>query len=571
MKFHPLLLAAAALAIPSTRAATQSVPPIVTNWVGGAFQAAVCGDFRGSLRQSVVVLRDNQLHFVFSPIRYGHHTSISNGPSNVTGIAAIPHPSSAVGRRDSLLVTTTTAVLVGTFDPASNSFVFTTLPQLAAWSGAHAFVVRQDPAADVVWVAARSADQSTLLMGKRDAEGNLVSVGSAPLVASVHGIDVLDWDNDGEREFVAICPAGVRTFKTTGEFEQMTSTQVYHGASVRTLRAGSHELATASSAFWPGGLAVLFGKNGSQTQLLPIPANGLSLLDQQPTGLRSFDLDNDGSGELLLSQYGSHQVRIIRPSTGSVTSLAVHPAPQGNARLNLCPPLWRDLDGDGFVDLLAFLTSMNCMSAVPRAIGGQHAHILPLGGQQNLQPELVLPSTYDGHQLHLELSPAFTRSANELQITVWHQDTPSSHPTLDPIGAKLPPLAIQPWPGAYAESYHVQVPMQPLVIGQANTWPLADHYYLDIRFIDTIANTVVHAEIVGVTVRTSPQVDTLAELTSELGYLTGLEDAPGQMKGTVFITAAPASGLLPGGFPIGGIITRIIPPDFSDTMPDERN
>ncbi|HLQ38431.1 MAG TPA: hypothetical protein VK348_11555 [Planctomycetota bacterium] len=540
----------------------QSASAITMPWPGASFEQAVVGDFQGSLRRSVVVARGGLLHYVFEPGRYQSFVPIAGSPSGVTGMVTFPQAGVGPGARDMLLVTTSTATYRAVYNSSTHLFVFTAELN-SSWNGARNLVARAEPV-NTVRIAGIHANGTTVLLAQRDATGTISQTAQATVATAIHEIEWLDWDHNGTLEAVVTDHAAVTAFTPTGAQVTQCAMTMTLANTVPVVDGGADQLGIVTA--YQGNPLINFMLPCLSTTSLPIPSNGLSPTGRILTGLAAYDISGGGRSSMLLTQRGWFKVLVVAPPAnaqdpGTQRIVDILPGAIGSPELNLCPPIWEDLDTDGIPDGLFFWNSVGgtdpAMVLMPMLDGIDHPPPHQWAGWPNpaFHAGLIASAVYQFPDLTLTLSPSQWASANKVTVVAWHQTDPSgTPPPLESMSVAQTNQLFTP-----GQSVTVTLTLRPLDATSPGTWPSKDHYYLDIRLIDTVANKVAYAEIDGIVM---PYHQGSLLYTQ---YLAGLPATPGREQGSLSVTVQVPQP--PPGVPPGGIITNVVPPPFAPGAP----
>ena len=542
----------------------------LTEWPGPAFDAAVLGDFTGTLRNSLVVLRGGTLGLAFDYGRFEAFGPILTGPTGVTGLVTFPQTAQS-GACDVLLVATTNGASLGIFDKQTNQFLFQSQVSLgAAWDGAHDLVARKNPST-LIHVFAAFNNSNVVLIGQRNAVGALSQTGLLQLPNPIHAIDLVDWDNDGQLEVAVATSAGVIVLEVNGVTASAPACPMPLGEmkfGVGT-RAGAEEMGIVSASLVGGQglLSAALGIRCAHTPPLALQSGAMSVSDQFVYGLAMNDIDADGTSEMLICQRGSRNPLLVRPVAGTQTRIDLGYIAATN--VSHCPPLFRDLNRDGVADGLFCWDSPSGLLFVPNLVGP-----LATPSTQNLVQGVISKAVWTGVRPAGSLAPQVLKltidhaglvgEATDLHVVIWHQAGPS--------GNTWPPPAIN---AVFNDTVKLSTltstaplsigGLQPIVStapdseGTVGWWTGQDHYYIDLRFINAVTKKVTYAEIDAFTIAASHH-DTEGELPPLWTHLDSLQTAPGKVSWHLPITHPTPGTNQPLHAPIGGIRVRILIP-----------
>lgn len=604
-----VLLVGLALAPVSAQQYAVHEPPELLPGTG-TWTAVAAGDYRGAFTPGVVAVRGGQAVYLHEPGRYRSVVPIV-GVGTVTGVTAFQRrahfqggPGSnpgtdagtVPGDSDVLLLATTAGAKLGLYDRAAKQFGFT--PVLtSAWNGATMLCSAALPATSEVLIAARSTG-NTLLLARRGSTGGLTHLAQKSVGATIHEVRLVDWDNDGSVEAVAVTATGFRVFEGTlgaPEIPGMSLTiNTIRSAAAKT--SGIAELASVTTAATPGVFSLVQGTATSPWHSQLLPTYGLTLAQQVPTCLRAQDIEGDGTSEFLYVRTGSHQPVFVG-AQGMMEVASMAPG-TGDPTLNACDFLWRDLDGDDLEDGLFFWDSPLAVvfrpqlhpRLEPNGSGGSVLTLDPPPAELATVQELIVGAAYFGKlrgeeepDLDLTISKALMGSATHLDILVWHQADPKVNPPYvqsgSVVASRIPLSAFADQP-----TILVQLNLRP-VIEDSFFWPERDHYYLDLRFVDPALKKVYYQETDGMTI-----VANRSEIGTEppFAYLHSQPTLPGRTSTSIYIldpeTSAVSSSSSSGGGPptqgtgsqihpslaaIGEIFTRIVLPKMSPNQVPE--
>ena len=381
----------------------------------------VCGDVTGDLRDDGVLMFGDQPVLVYGP---GLYHSLGDYPVTATDVAV--HRSSKAGQPGRTALVSERGLELWMRHPIDGSFSFQTLGG-SAWVDARRVMsadINADGRVDLVGIG---ADGVTILMLLQDFSGGYVPA-SFQAPSEVVDVALIDWVGGPTLELALNTLGGVVIMATSGAQLAALSPAAVDAICPFRQQDHAHErlalfLQTTQSAGGP--IVVLADSSGFE----PLP--GFSEAGDV-VGMTAGDIDLDGNDELVLARAVGDLIllRNRAPLTPTFLWAAsdshwLDPSPGDPAPASVtgAAPGLADLDGDSDLDIL-------CTDPATQAVifyrNGRVDHrdytFGLLGGSYEKSPT----SGLDELRLVLKPPPIVNPAADNLEVVIWEQESPTS-------------------------------------------------------------------------------------------------------------------------------------------------
>ena len=524
----------------------------------GPIRDLALGDYTGDYRQSAVFLRDGSLWFTWDPANYLATSAIlqTGGTTAMARLAG-----RGTDGRDEFLSTHAAGASISQFDSTANAFSASPVPMTGNWADSTHVAANEHATADLRLIAGIAADGVTIHAMTETLSGQLLG-SSSFMVPGLQAIDIrcLDWDDatPATLQIAILAASGVHVFEPDGTPVDSVI-QLTANAACTVIRDNVGDRLAWTREI--GGNHVLAVRNGSHNVTQPIDSSSLNITGTPTTlGIASADHDGDGDGDLLMT---------FAQSTSLLLGLN-DPVPQfqaipfGTAGSTLaCAARWFPAK-PGALHALAFENNASSQELV------YLRHVLATPPIPGPPVAFVSGAQWVGNELRLSFSDGIQGQATDVEVRLWHQPDPipavlnGQNTPLDPEIAGLamkklrpvggpgpvagnlfgPPLSIrvkveEPRPGAFATM-------------PAPHWPDRDHYYGEVRFLNTVLGRLLRVETIAFAISESPPP--MSVNTRALEHNT--------RSNTQRLSFSPSFS----GYEFGRIIVRTSRPTFRDFL-----